>query len=829
MLQEIFSSSNTIPPLRFCAVVVFASLLSVRVVNGQAEDPSFDFFESKIRPVLVEHCYECHAGENREGGLRVDLAATLRKGGEHGPAIVPMREEASLLLAAISHTDSNLKMPPKSGKLPDAVIADFRKWIDMGAPDPRTEVSLPTEAWSGYEAAKNHWAYLPPRIHAAPQVPENTWPRNDLDRFVLAALNKKGMHPSVDADPRTLLRRLHFDLIGLPPLPSEAKTFLQSIDRRGMDAAIEGVVDELLQRPQFGQRWGRHWLDIARYGESSGGESNVSFPYAWRYRDYVIDAFNADLPYNRFLTEQIAGDLLPYADNAERARLLTATGFLAVGTKNLGENNDKKFQADLVDEQIDSLSRGILASSIACARCHHHKFDPFSMEDYYGLAGIFASSKTFFGTFTTPANNRGGDPLVLPRLENQKIYHKSLSPNEFEKLKARQRELDVVRQEIKEAQAAAWVGQKPKKIFTLRDVLANIWQLGPVEGQLETLDDEGKALPLAMGVLDDQIVDVPLLARGEIDREGSPVSRAFPQMLRGNNIIEIPSTQSGRLELARWLTDERHPLSSRVYVNRVWKHLFGQGLVASVDNFGTTGESPSHADLLDSLAVSFVKDGWSTKKLIRLLVMTRTYRQASTFNAEAFREDPEGRLLWRMPKRRLQAEAIRDAMLFATGELDSTSADGSLVAKVIGDRPISLIGLDKRLPTDLDGSVHRSVYLPVIRDRLPDVLDLFDFAEPSFVVGDRETTNVPVQALYLMNSEFVQLRAKALAAQLQRETTTNAELVQLAFERCFNRHPDREELERALDYLSVEDIDKQLLTTSFCQAMLCTAEFRNLD
>jgi Protein of unknown function (DUF1553)/Protein of unknown function (DUF1549)/Planctomycete cytochrome C len=828
-MQEFFSASTNTPSLRVRLIFVLVMLLAVRVVNSQADEPHFDFFESKIRPVLIEHCYDCHSVDNIEGGLRVDLAATLRRGGEHGPAIVPLRPEASLLLTAISHTDTKLKMPPKGAKLSDAIIADFRKWIDMGAPDPRKEVSLPAEAWSGYDAAKNHWAYSPPRTHAAPLVADNTWPRKDLDHFVLEGLDEEGLHPSKDAEPRTLLRRLHFDLIGLPPLPTESKTFLQLIDRRGLDAAVEETVDELLQRPQFGQRWGRHWLDVARYGESSGGESNVSFPYAWRYRDYVIDAMNADLPYNRFLTEQIAGDLLPYANNEERARLLTATGFLAIGTKNLGENNDKKFQADVVDEQIDSLSRAILASSVACARCHHHKFDPFSMEDYYGLAGIFASSKTFFGTFTTPANNRGGDPLVLPRLTNEKIFHKSLSPPEFEKLKARQRELDSVRQEIKASQAAAWVGQKPKKTFTLRDVLANIWQLGPVEGQLETLDEKGQALPLAMGVLDDQIVDAPLLARGEIGREGSLVPRAFPQMLRGSGKVVIPSAQSGRLELAGWLTDQQHPLTSRVYVNRVWKHLFGQGLVSSVDNFGTTGEKPSHSELLDSLAVRFVEDGWSTKKLIRLLVLTRTYRQASTFNAEAFQKDPEGRLLWRMPKRRLEAEAIRDAMLFASGELDCSSIDGSLVARIIGDRPISLIGLDKRLPMDLDGSVHRSVYLPVIRDRLPDVLNLFDFAEPSFVVGHRETTNVPVQAFYLMNSEFVQLRAKALAAQLLRETATEEDLVQLAFQRCFNRNPDSEEMVRAIDYLSVEDVDKQLLTSSFCQAMFCTAEFRNLD
>jgi len=815
-----------------CMVLVVAMPVLADEANSTEERPvaGNDFFETKIRPVLVRHCYDCHSADTAEGGLRVDRQRTLRKGGARGPAVVPKHPEASVLLMAISHSDADLKMPPKGAKLSDTVIADFRKWITMGAPDPRRDDTANADAsWTGIEAARNHWAYQPPKASEPSDVEDKAWPRNDVDRFVLATLNRQGMQPSADAKPRTLLRRLHFDLVGLPPSPSAIERFLAVKDQHGLDVALEAEADELLQSPQFGERWGRHWLDVARYGESSGGESNISFPYAWRYRDYVIDAVNADIPYARFLTEQIAGDLLPYDDDGERARLLTATGFLAVGTKNLGENNDKKFKADLVYEQIDSLTRAVMASSVACARCHHHKFDPFAMEDYYGLAGIFASSKTFFGTFTSPANNRSGDPLVLPRVKGQKIFHESLSPDKFEKLKARLAELDAVRKEIKEAQGALLTGKTPKKTFTLRDVLANIWQLGPVEGKLETLDDEGRALPLAMGVMDDQIVDVPLLARGEIGREGNVVPRAFPQALPVENASSIPADQSGRLELARWLTDRKHPLTSRVFVNRVWKHVFGQGLVASVDNFGTTGDAPSHAELLDTLAVGFVNDGWSLKRLVRSFVLSRTYRQVSTYDADAFQLDPENRLLWRMPKRRLEAEAIRDAMLFVSGELDPSPADASLVATVIGDRPISLIGLEKRLPKDLDGSVHRSVYLPVIRDRLPDVLNLFDFAEPSLVTGDRETTNVPVQALYLMNSSFVQNRAKELAARLKHEAATDEESVQRTFQLCFGREPDVEEKVRSLAFLTAKETDSQLLMLSFCQAILCTAEFRNLD
>lgn len=785
------------------------------------------FFESKIRPVLVKHCYDCHAGANAEGSLRVDTLASLRAGGERGPAIVPKHPHDSVLLAAISHVDADLKMPPKGSKLADSIIADFRKWTEMGAPAPKLDDEPESpQQWNGFDAAADHWAYQTPSLKTSPRVEDDAWARSDVDRFILAALAKEGLAPSADAKPRTLLRRLHFDLVGLPPSRDAMERFLAATKSSGIDASLELEVDALLRSPQFGERWGRHWLDIARYGESSGGESNVSFPYAWRYRDYVIDAVNADVPYDQFLTEQIAGDLLPFDDDSQRARQLIATGFLAVGTKNLGENNDAKFIADLVDEQIDSLTRAVLGSSVACARCHHHKFDPFSMDDYYGLAGIFASTKTYFGTFTSPANNRGGDPLVLPRVSGQRIFNPSLPPDKFEELKTRQAKLAAIRSEIDAAREAAFAGKEPKKTFTLREVLANIWQLGPVEGKLETLDDQGKALPVAMGVLDAEITDVPMLARGEIGHEGDIVPRGFPPAIAVNDTPLIPQNQSGRLELARWLTRPDHPLTSRVYVNRVWKHLFGQGLVATVDNFGTTGGQPSHADLLDTLALRFAEDGWSTKGLIRQLVLSRTYRQSSTFNPEAFQQDPENRLRWRMPKRRLEAEAIRDAMLSVSGELDLKRPGGSHVARIIGDRPISLIGLDKKLPRDLDGVTHRSVYLPVIRDRLPDVLNLFDFAEPSLVTGERETTNVPVQAFYLMNSAFVQQRAQELAVRLQQETQDDDQRIQRAFEWCFSRLPSQDEQQQARNFL---DNDDAVTMLSFCQALLCTAEFRNLD
>jgi hypothetical protein len=800
----------------FGFLCISISLLCLNSI-ASAEPPQTDdakgieFFESKIRPVLAVHCYKCHsASEGKsEGGLTLDTREKIRAGGDRGPAVVPGKTKDSVLLAAISHADADLQMPPKKDKLPDSVIADIRTWIEMGAPDPRVAAPSTAERPAiDIEAGRRFWSLQKPVAHQPPATKNPVWARRDLDHFILARLENAGLASSPDAEPATFLRRLHFDLVGLPPSPEALVRFVGHIEKHGLDSAIEHEVDSLLESKQFGERWARHWLDVARYAESSGKEANISFPDAWRYRDYVIDAVAADLPFDRFLVEQIAGDLLPYESDAERARLLIATGFLALGPKNLDEGNAAQFAADLVDEQIDTVTRAVTASSVACARCHNHKFDPYSMDDYYALAGIFTSTKTYFGTHVSPANRMGGDPLVLPRGANQPIFHPSLKPVKVEELKNK---------------LAALKAERPQ---TLTDALRIFWTSGGIKGQLDKVDESGEALPLAMGVLDrETVADAPLLERGEVARPGKTIPRGFPAVVSIADCSQIPADHSGRLELARWLTHADHPLTARVMVNRVWRHLFGTGLVATVDNFGVSGERPSHPELLDTLAVKFVAERWSVKKLVRELALSRTYRQASTYREQAFKTDPDNRLLWRAAKCRLDAEAIRDAMLVVSAELDEARPPGSLVARKIGDRPISLIGLDASLPADLDGSLHRSVYLPVLRDRLPDVLDLFDFAEPSLVTGERETTNVPVQALYLMNSPFVQARAKALAARLTREVQTDDERIKRAFLLCFGRPPDADEAKIAASFLS----NNQNALATFCQGLLATAEFRNLD
>ncbi len=689
------------------------------------------------------------------------------------------------------------------------------------------------------EGGRDFWAYQQPVRDQPPMAPDSAWARRDLDRFILAKLEENNLAPSRDADSVTLLRRVYFDLIGLPPSPSAAAAFAKSARAGELDAALAAEVDSLLKSEHFGERWGRHWLDVARFAESNGRESNLAYPHAWRYRDYVIDAFNADKPFDRFITEQLAGDLLPAQDHAERARLLIATGFLAFGAKGLNEMNQAQFAADLVDEQIDSVTRAVMASSVACARCHDHKHDPFTTEDYYALKGIFQSTKTYFGTWIDSENNNAGDLIRLPDLPGQLIPNKSIPATKVAQLKEQLAKLD---QEEAEGKAMLEKAMAEKKDLSgdgyrmLQNAIRIYWSRGGIEGQLATVDDQGRALPLCMGAMDaDEISDAPLLERGELTLPGKTVARGFPRVIEISGTSASPKHQSGRLEFAQWLTSPNHPLTARVMTNRVWRHLFGAGLVRTPDNFGFTGERPSHPELLDHLALKFIDGGWSVKTLVREIVLSRAYRQASTYCADSFQQDPENRLLWRANKRRLDAEVIRDSMLAVSGQLDTSRRPGSLVAE-LGSQSISLIGFNMDAPADLDGSLRRSVYLPVIRDRLPDVLALFDFAEPSLVTGEREATNVPLQALYLMNSPWVQERAAALAERVRRQAAAPPEQIRQAFLLCFNRAPDSAEMKLAEDYFKAAAAtpgdgasDQSRLWSAYCQALLASAEFRNID
>lgn len=768
------------------------------------------FFESKIRPVLVKQCYECHSVESgkSKGGLTLDTKQGIRSGGDTGPAVVPGDAAKSLLLAAIKHSDPDLEMPPKKPKLPDAVIADFETWIKAGAADPReSPVKAAERPPVDVESGRKFWSYQKPKPVAG-----------TIDGFIRAKLKDQGMEPAPAAEPVVVLRRLYFDLIGIPPTPEQAAAF--SMEK------LEATVDELLRSPRFGERWGRHWLDVARYAESNGRESNLTFPHAWRYRDYVIDAMNADVPFDRFITEQIAGDLLPAKEDVERARLLIATGFLALGPKGLNEMNPAQFAADVADEQLDTVTRAVLASSVACARCHDHKTEPFSMEDYYALAGIFKSTQTFYGNWIDSENNNHGHLIRLPKLPGQVIPNRAVTEDRVRQLKEELAKLNAEEKAqndyvIKAKLEGRDISGEYHKILTT--AIRILWTRGGIEGQLETVDEQGHALPLCMGAQDaKRTQDSQLYDRGEIAHPVKPVPRGFPQVMGIKSVL--PKAQSGRLELAQWLVSRENPLTARVMANRVWRHLFGAGILRTVDNFGFSGERPSHPELLDHLAIRFMDGGWSVKKMIKEIVMSETYRQASTHRIDAFNQDPDNRLLWRANKRRLDAEVIRDSMLAVAGVLDTSRRPGSLVAELDG-QSVSLIGFNTKLPADLDGSKRRSIYLPVLRDQMPDVLEQFDVANPNLVTGDRDVTNVPLQALYLLNGPFVQDQAAALAKRIQ----SSPDRVQAAFQLCFNRMPDAREIALAEKFLRTRSADDLKLLPAFCQSLLASAEFRFVD
>ena len=662
------------------------------------------------------------------------------------------------------------------------------------------------------------WSLVAPEMPALPMVSNTGWPQQDLDRFVLAKLEVSGLEPSPQAEPAVLVRRLFLDLTGLPPSPSEMK--------RALAEPYEAVVERLLASPAYGERWARHWLDVVRYAESNGRESNLAYPHAWRYRDYVIDAVRADVPYDRFITEQIAGDLLPAPTDAERARLLIATGFLAFGAKGLNEMTKAQFEADVVDEQLDAVCRATMASSIACARCHDHKTDPFSMDDYYAMVGIFKSTKTHFGTWIDSENNNGSTLLTLPSLPTQLIPNRSLSGQEVAKLRSDLAKLnaDEKTQQDYMAKAAAEGRDLSAEFYKLlSNTLRIYWTRGGVEGKLQTVDAEGKALPLCMAAQEaEMMVESPVYSRGEITQPGALIRRGFPQAFQHRP--SIPAANSGRLELAQWLTHRSHPLTARVMVNRLWRHLFGTGLVRTVDDFGATGEAPSHPELLDHLALRFMDGGWSLKSMIKEMVLSATYRQ----RAGEQPSDPDNRLLSHFSRRRLEAEVIRDSMLSVSGLLDTKPRPGSLVATLDG-QSVSLMAFNPKLPSDLDGSRHRSIYLPVVRDHLPDVLEQFDLANPSLVTGDRSTTNVPTQALYLLNGPFVQEQAKAMAQRLTEHSAERSQQIDMAFQLAFCRKPSSRETTLVQQFFEASSTSGVDALCAFCQSLLASAEFRLIE
>jgi hypothetical protein len=760
--------------------------------------------------VLAENCYGCHGPDSGKGkaGLRIDSLESLRRGGNSGPAIVSGDPDASLLILAVRHDSTLASMPPKS-KLQPGEIEALTAWVKMGAPwpavatapvAPKTPATASGAKWD--EATRAFWAFQPLKPPPLPDVGERSWPRTPIDRFILSNLEEVRLKPAIPADKRTLIRRATLDLLGLPPSPEEIDSFV----RDESPDAFARVVDRLLASPCYGERWGRHWLDVARYADSNGMDDNLAYPEAWRYRDYVIAAFNTDKPFDRFLEEQLAGDLLAEAEPRRRDELIVATGFLALGPKMLAEDDPVKQQMDIVDEQLDTTSRVFLGLTIGCARCHDHKFDPLLLTDYYALAGIFKSTRTML-TYRVDskwnATGLGAEQSAL-RLED-------------------------LEQIIDRHDNALVNGNTNKMSVEERTARAKL---------LEDAKAEYAKIPKAMAVTEGIVGDLSVFLRGNHLTKGPLAPRRFPTILAGFDQPPLTPAASGRLELARWLAAPENPLTARVLVNRVWRWHFGQGLVRSVDNFGKLGQTPTHPQLLDWLATHFIRDGWSVKARHRRIMSSRTYQMSTAWDEHAAQVDPENRLLWRMPRTRMDAETLRDSILSVCGRLDSRMG-GEAISAPAPFQNLTATGVASK--AELYQTDRRSVYLPVLRGAVYDQFQAFDFPDPAVANGDRMRTTVASQALFMMNSPLMRSAPEDLAKHLLAAPGfSDSDRMQQASMRILGRPASDQEisgwaafLERyqAANSLKAETNDARRIEAwqGLCRAILSSNEFIYVD
>jgi len=832
--------------MKFCALAI------VVAVPLSAQSLSSDFFEQEIRPVLVNKCYGCHSSKLKSpmGGLVLDTRSGLRRGGKGGAVVVPGDAQSSRLIGALKYTDPELRMPP-TGKLSDREIAPFTQWIEAGAPDPREDAPAagapaPTAAKKGMdvETGRKWWAFQPVREIPAPRVLDARWPRKKIDAFVLAKLEESKLKPSAEADRATLVRRVYLDLTGLKPSYEEVEAFRKDTS----PDAYQRLVDRLLESPHYGERWGRYWLDVARYAEDNptSEATNPPYPFAWRYRDWVISAVSHDMPYDRFVKLQLAADQMPGTSRDD----LRALGYLGTGPV---YHKDARLSKDVIetlftddwDERVDAVSRGLLGLTVACARCHDHKFDPIPTKDYYGLAGVFASSvqaprplneidseteqrfmwaaqRMFFLNYAS--NLMRGEPGTKPEESFQKAdrfkadCEKILGEMEFlkdghpEMYQYLSRMVPRPRppassqakapappgapappapkpppdpaQVAAQAQARQRQRAASTEPFTNSVFDAGVWVDGS-DPDLTTLDTR-PGTPR----------DLHVLPHGNVAAPGELAPRHFLSVLaKGDPAFH---QGSGRLELAGRIFSDSAPLAARVIVNRVWAWHFGKPLVATPSDFGTQGEKPTHPELLDDLAARFISSGWSLKWLHREILLSATYRQSSRPREDGLQADATNQLLWRMNPRRLDVEAYRDSLLEAAGTLDET------VAGVSAD-------------LDLAENNRRTVYGRISRGNLNTLLRLYDFPSANLHSPERELTTTPLQQLFVMNSPFIQAQAEALVKRVEGEPD-NAAKVRALYRRVVARDPDAKELDLAMSYLNGSTL------AQYAQALLSSNE-----
>jgi cytochrome c553 len=775
----------------------FASLAAPSAPTAPflASTPAAEFFEREIRPLLVEKCQSCHGEKDPRGGLRLTSRALLLKGGDRGPAVAPGKPDQSALVHAVEYRGA-VKMPP-TGKLPEADITRLRRWIAMGAPWPDTGPAVPLAPQGPFQptpAQRRWWAFQPVRDPAPPAGPGRQR-LSPIDRFLRTQQDARKIAPAGWADRQTLIRRATFDLTGLPPTPEEVDAFLG--DRA--PGAFARVVDRLLASPAYGERWARHWLDVVRYADYHDGNPAARTRsceplQAWRYRDWLVTSLNRDLPFDQFIRLQIAGDTLPSPEGKEYyADGLVATTFLTNGSWDRGDADKEKMVSDMVDDQIDTVGKAFMGLTLGCARCHNHKFDPISQEDYYALAGIFYSTHIL-----ADLGSKGGE-YTLNRVP--------LAP--ASEVAERGRQLKLL--EEVEARLAALEKQMPKppaddpirvELTAQRDRLKAAL---PSEPPLAEAAQEGGTA----GGLFPRIGDVPIHLRGSYTRLGAVAPRRMPVFFAGETQPPI-SSGSGRRELAAWVASRGNPLTARVIVNRVWQGHFGAGLVRTPNNFGMLSEPPSHPALLDWLARRFVEDGWSLKKLHRRLMLTAVYQLASVVPREQVAGDPENRWLGRFAARRLEAEAIRDALLSVAGRLDGTRGGPA---------------------TDDLNRQCRSLYVQTARWDRGSFAMLFDAANPDASVERREVSTVAPQALFLLNHPFVLAQAKYLAERLAREApAADTVRIRRAYQLLFSRPPTAEEVSIARQLLARDGAHgAEQAWTDLAHVLLCSNEFVYLD
>jgi hypothetical protein len=738
--------------------------------DESAAPSDLEFFRTRIQPVLEQHCYECHStsSDDVQGGLLLDSRDAARRGGNTGPAVVPGQVDESLLIRAIRHDD--LEMPPDAARLPDAVLADFELWVRRGAADPRDAPAneLRRRRW---DEARAFWAFQPPRDVSPPQVQDTGWPRTWIDHFVLAGLEAQNLRPAPAAAPRTLARRLYFDLWGLPPTPEELETFLQ--DQR--PDAYERLVDSLLASPRYGERWAQHWLDVVRFAETEGFEYDGHLPGAWRYRDYVITAFNEDKPFDQFVREQLAGDECDADGKNETLQAASIFHRLGPVRRNAGNPEIALSRNEVLTERTDIIGTAFLGLTVGCARCHDHKLEPISQKDYYQLQAFVAATHEH-------------DVLLVPPQEQQAWREQT------REIKQR---MDKLKEQIADAEGAQ------------REVLRK---------ELEALGEQLPPNPPTIPAVhndDAQRTAIHVLRRGSPQHPGAAVGPRPPSILVPDDTAALPAdVERPRSRLAEWLTQPRHPLTARVIANRLWHYHFGRGIVATPNDFGQHGAPPSHPQLLDAMAHRLVSGGWRLKPLHRAIVLSATYRQSSAVPAdsagEARRVDGDNTLLWRVDRRRLTAEEVRDAMLAVSGRLN-LAVGGPSVLVPVDQELVDLLYKPSQWEVTKDPRAHdrRSIYLIAKRNLRVPFLDVFDQPTLQTSCPRREASTHAPQALELLNGTLANELGRAFADRLRRESGDDREaLVQRAFLLCTGRPPRDQEKQLALEFLRSEPLEE---------------------